>query len=104
MPEDRRARPQRRYEWPSRIQTGSAFEGPSMRNNKAILDEAARSVRRTFIGSVAGSLGMLVVVGAAGAYGMPEKLTTQVLSAAMAKLSVTFPHAAHLAAAPPDRV
>ena len=30
-----------------------------MRNNKAILDEAARSVRRTFIGSVAGSVGML---------------------------------------------
>ena len=26
-----------------------------MRNNKAILDEAARSVRRTFIGSVAGT-------------------------------------------------
>ena len=27
-----------------------------MRNNKAILDDAARSVRRTFIGSVAGSV------------------------------------------------
>ena len=43
-----------------------------MRNNKAILDEAARSVRRTFVGSVAGSITMLAVVGAAGAYGMPE--------------------------------
>ena len=53
-----------------------------MRNNKAILDEAARSVRRTFIGSVAGTTTMLAVVGAAGAYGMPEKLTTQALSAA----------------------
>src|SRR5205814_261919 len=51
--------------------------GPSMRNNKAILDEAARSVRRTFIGSVAGTLTMLAVVGAAGAYGMPENLTAQ---------------------------
>jgi hypothetical protein len=48
-----------------------------MRNNKAILDEAARSVRRTFIGSVAGTLTMLAVVGAAGAYGMPENLTAR---------------------------
>src|SRR3954447_1215614 len=80
----------------SRIQTGSAFEGPSMRNNKAILDEAARSVRRTFIGSVAGSVTMLAVVGAAGAYGMPEKLTAQALSAAMAKLNFKFaPQADH---------
>ena len=62
-----------------------------MRTNKAILDEAARSVRRTFIGSVAGTAGMLAVVGAAGAYGMPEKLTTQALSLAMAKFSRTFP-------------
>jgi hypothetical protein len=61
-----------------------------MRNNKAILDEAARSVRRTFIGSVAGSISMLAVVGAAGAYGMPEKLTAQALSAAMAKLNLKF--------------
>lgn len=38
-----------------------------MRNNKAILDEAARSVRRTFVGSVAGTTVMLAVVGAAGA-------------------------------------
>jgi hypothetical protein len=67
-----------------------------MRNNKAILDEAARSVRRTFIGSVAGSVTMLAVVGAAGAYGMPEKLTAQALSAAMAKLNFKFaPQADH---------
>src|SRR4051812_19029823 len=65
--------------------------GPSMRNNKAILDEAARSVRRTFIGSVAGTLTMLAVVGAAGAYGMPENLTAQALSAAMAKFNMKFP-------------
>src|SRR5438874_2952875 len=62
-----------------------------MRNNKAILDEAARSVRRTFIGSVAGTLTMLTVVGAAGAYGMPENLTAQALSAAMAKFNIKFP-------------
>ena len=62
-----------------------------MRNNKAILDEAARSVRRTFVGSVAGTTAMLAVVGAAGAYGMPEKLTAQALSAAMAKFNVKFP-------------
>src|SRR6478735_1663692 len=84
---------------PSRTQAKSAFEGPSMRNNKAILDEAARSVRRTFIGSAAGTLTMLAVVGAAGAYGMPEKLTAQALSAAMAKLSVKFPHEAAAPAA-----
>jgi hypothetical protein len=62
-----------------------------MRSNKAILDEAARSVRRTFIGSVAGSIVMLAVVGAAGAYGMPEKLTAQAFSAAMAKLNFKSP-------------
>ena len=66
-----------------------------MRNNKAILDEAARSVRRTFIGSVAGSIGMLAVVGAAGAYGMPEKLTTQAFTAAMAKFNFKFPKVEH---------
>src|SRR5438477_12551228 len=65
--------------------------GPSMRNNKAILDDAARSVRRTFIGSVAGSVTMLAVVGAAGAYGMPDKLMAQALSLAMAKFNVSFP-------------
>ena len=59
-----------------------------MRNNKAILDDAARSVRRTFIGSVAGSVTMLAVVGAAGAYGMPEKLTAHALSLAMAKFNM----------------
>ena len=68
-----------------------------MRNNKAILDEAARSVRRTFIGSVAGSIAMLAVVGAAGAYGMPEKLTAQALSAAMAKFNMKFPTMEHAA-------
>ena len=69
-----------------------------MRNNKAILDDAARSVRRTFIGSVAGSAVMLGVVGAAGAYGMPEKLTAQAFSAAMAKFNVKFvPKAEHAA-------
>jgi hypothetical protein len=53
-------------------------------------------VRRTFIGSVAGSVTMLAVVGAAGAYGMPEKLTAQALSAAMAKLNFKFaPQADH---------
>ena len=62
-----------------------------MRTNKAILDEAARSVRRTFIGSVAGTIGMFAVVGAAGAYGMPENLTAQALSAAMARLNFKFP-------------
>ena len=61
-----------------------------MRNNKAILDEAARSVRQTFIGSVAGSVVMLAVVGAAGAYGMPEKLTAQAFSAAMTKFNMKF--------------
>jgi spore germination cell wall hydrolase CwlJ-like protein len=70
-----------------------------MRNNKAILDEAARSVRRTFIGSVAGTTAMLAVVGAAGAYGMPEKLTAQALSAAMAKFNMKFPALAEPAVA-----
>jgi hypothetical protein len=70
-----------------------------MRNNKAILDEAARSVRRTFVGSVAGSIAMLAVVGAAGAYGMPEKLTTQALAAAMAKLNMKFPRMERAASA-----
>ena len=34
---------------------------------------------------------MLAVVGAAGAYGMPENLTAQALSAAMAKFNIKFP-------------
>ena len=68
-----------------------------MRNNKAILDEAARSVRRTFVGSVAGTTVMLAVVGAAGAYGMPEKLTAHAFSAAMAKFNVKFPKVEHAA-------
>src|SRR5690349_9406095 len=77
--------------------------GPSMRNNKAILDEAARSVRRTFIGSVAGTLTMLAVVGAAGAYGMPENLTAHALSAAMAKFNMKFPVPAESAVAVIER-
>src|SRR5690348_11277562 len=72
--------------------------GPSMRNNKAILDEAARSVRRTFIGSVAGTLGMFAVVGAAGAYGMPENLTAKAFAAALSSLKLS-PKAEHAAAA-----
>src|SRR4029079_2788954 len=75
-----------------------------MRNNKAILDEAARSVRRTFIGSVAGTTAMLAVVGAAGAYGMPEKLTAQAFAAAMAKLNMSFPKAEPAASASEARV
>jgi len=74
-----------------------------MRNNKAILEEAARSVRRTFIGSVAGTLAMLAVVGAAGAYGMPENLTAQALSIAMAKLNIKFPAPAESAVAVIER-
>ena len=74
-----------------------------MRNNKAILEEAARSVRRTFIGSVAGTLTMLAVVGAAGAYGMPENLTAQALSAAMAKFNMKFPATAESAVAVIER-
>ena len=70
-----------------------------MRTTTASLDAAARSVRRTFVGSVAGSIGMLAVVGAAGAYGMPEKLTTQALAAAMAKFHVKFPGVEHAAPA-----
>src|SRR5215203_1541034 len=85
---------------PSKPRIHLHSRGPSMRNNKAILDEAARSVRRTFVGSVAGSIGMLAVVGAAGAYGMPEKLTTQALAAAMAKLNMKFPRVEHAAAEP----
>ena len=42
---------------------------------------------------------MLAVVGAAGAYGMPEKLTAQALSAAMAKFNVKFPEVEHAAPA-----
>jgi hypothetical protein len=61
-----------------------------MRKNKVILEEAARSVRRTFIGSVAGSVCMLGVIGAAGAYGMPEKLTAHALAAAMTTLNVSL--------------
>ena len=76
-----------------------------MRNNKAILDEAARSVRRTFIGTLAGSVGMLTVVGVAGAYGMPEKLTAQAFSLAMTKFNLKLPQGLLASAAPrPMRV
>jgi spore germination cell wall hydrolase CwlJ-like protein len=40
---------------------------------------------------------MLAVVGAAGAYGMPEKLTAHAFSAAMAKLNMKFPKVEHAA-------
>ena len=42
---------------------------------------------------------MLAVVGAAGAYGMPEKLTTQALAASMARLNMKF---ARMEPAAPD--
>jgi hypothetical protein len=61
-----------------------------MHTNKAVLDEAARSIRRTFIGSIAGSVGMMGVIGAAGAYGMPERLSAQSLSEALTTLHVKF--------------
>jgi spore germination cell wall hydrolase CwlJ-like protein len=57
-----------------------------VRNNRTVLDEAARSIRRTFIGSVAGTITMFAVVGAAGAYGLPERLSAQSLSGALASL------------------
>ena len=59
-----------------------------MRNNQIILDEAARGVRRAFIGSVAGSVTMLGVIGVAGAYGMPERLSAQSLSTALTSLQI----------------
>src|ERR1043166_2720677 len=62
--------------------------GPSMRKNQIILDEAARSVRRAFVGSVAGSVTMLGVVGVAGAYGMPERLSAHSLSTALTTLQL----------------
>jgi len=61
-----------------------------VRNNKIMLDEAARSVRRTFLGSIAGTFGMLAVVGAAGAYGMPERLNVQSLSVALTTWHTKF--------------
>ena len=74
-----------------------------MRTNKAILDEAARSVRRTFVGSAAGTLGMLAVVGAAGAYGMPERLNAQALSAALTTLQFRLSPTIERAAPPAGR-
>src|SRR5262249_27004887 len=59
-----------------------------MRKNQIILDEAARSVRRTFVSSVAGSATMLGVIGAAGAYGMPEHLSAHSLSTALTTLQI----------------
>src|ERR1043165_7288332 len=57
-----------------------------MRKNQLILDEASRSVRRAFIGSLGGSATMLGVIGVAGAYGMPERLSAQSLSTALTTL------------------
>jgi spore germination cell wall hydrolase CwlJ-like protein len=59
-----------------------------MRKNQIILDEAARGVRRAFIGSIAGSATMLGVIGVAGAYGMPERLSAQSLSTALTSLQI----------------
>ncbi len=59
-----------------------------MRKNQIILDDAARSVRRAFVGSVAGSVTMLGVVGVAGAYGLPERLSGQSLSNALTSLQM----------------
>jgi spore germination cell wall hydrolase CwlJ-like protein len=59
-----------------------------MRKNQIILDEAARSVRRAFVGSLAGSATMLGVIGVAGAYGMPERLSAQSLSTALTSLQI----------------
>jgi hypothetical protein len=57
--------------------------------NRTALDEATRSVRRTFIASTLGSLSMLGVVGAAGAYGLPESLNEKSLTAALLSLRTT---------------
>jgi hypothetical protein len=54
------------------------------------LDEAARSIRRVFIGSVAGSAAMLGVIGVAGAYGLPERVSMQSLSTALTSLQMQF--------------
>jgi spore germination cell wall hydrolase CwlJ-like protein len=59
-----------------------------MRKNQIILDEAARSVRRAFVGSLAGSATMLGVIGVAGAYGVPERLNAQSLSTALTSLQI----------------
>jgi spore germination cell wall hydrolase CwlJ-like protein len=59
-----------------------------MRKNQIILDEAARSVRRAFVGSLAGSATMLGVIGVAGAYGVPDRLSAQSLSTALTSLQI----------------
>jgi spore germination cell wall hydrolase CwlJ-like protein len=59
-----------------------------MRKNQIILDEAARSVRRAFLSSVAGSATMLGVIGVAGAYGVPERLSAHSLSNALTTLQI----------------
>jgi hypothetical protein len=61
-----------------------------VRRNQEILDEAARSIRRTFLGSAAGSLGMLSVVGGVGAYGMPEAIDAERLSVALTSMHATI--------------
>jgi spore germination cell wall hydrolase CwlJ-like protein len=60
--------------------------GHRVHNNNTILEEAARSIRRTFVGSLAGTIGMLTVVGAAGAYSVPDRLSPHSLSNAFATL------------------
>src|SRR5690349_17020617 len=62
--------------------------GLRMRKNQIILDDAARSVRRAFLSSVAGSATMLGVIGVAGAYGMPERLSAHSLSSALTTLQI----------------
>lgn len=59
-----------------------------MRKNQIILDEASRSVRRAFIGSFGGSVTMLGVIGVAGAYGMPERISAHSLSNALTTLQI----------------
>ncbi len=76
----------------SRSQSRSAFEGAFDAQQQSDPGRSgalgAADIHRF---SVAGTIGMLAVVGAAGAYGMPEKLTAQALSAAMAKFNFKFP-------------
>ena len=53
-----------------------------------MLDEASRSVRRTFVGSIASIVGMFAVIGAAGAYGASERLNVKSLSTALTTLQI----------------
>src|SRR5258708_2743215 len=74
-----------------------------MRENQAILDEAARSVRRTFVGSLAGSVTMICVIGAAGAYGHTERFSAQALSSALTTLQIRLTPMVETAAPIVDR-